>query len=93
MLHARSSLEQQASPVTGAHVVQVTHGWVMCRELEVESQRKEAMRLHQLHRERGASQFGLANAMGTYMQKMEEEVLAPMHASAAPLSFRASGCD
>lgn len=41
-------------------------------ELEVESQRAEAMRLHQKHRELGASHFGLANAMGSYMQNLEE---------------------
>ena len=32
------------------------------------------MEIHQKHRELGASHFGLANAMGNYMQQLEEEV-------------------
>ncbi|KAK9792756.1 hypothetical protein WJX73_008224 [Symbiochloris irregularis] len=45
-------------------------------ELEVESQRRKAMDIHQKHRELGASHFGLANAMGSYMQQLEDEDVA-----------------
>lgn len=48
----------------------------------MESQRAEAMRLHQKHRELGASHFGLANAMGSYMQNLEEAVRPSLPASA-----------